>query len=270
MKWIKRVTPKFIKAYYHHRLIEIYVLSYPKAGRTWLRMLLASAIDEVFGLNLEDKVKTSTLRLTHNIKEVPTLQFSHDDDPGRTDYRKLNLNKAKFLNKKVVLLIRDPRDVVVSSYYQYKFRDSLEAVQDMTMSEYIRGNTGGLKSIIQYMNSWANYIGKHPNLLVIRYEELQENGVKTLSSFFKFINIPVSDNITRKALEDNSFNRLKKKEESGRLNKKFFSQSGSQTNSKVRKGKVGGYREEVSEDDIAWMDNIIRENLDKAFEYYIR
>lgn len=270
MNVLRRIAPKFIRQYYHHRIIDVYVLSYPKSGRTWLRMLLASVIDNLLELNLEDKIKTSTLKLTHKLKEVPTIQFLHDDDPGRTDYRRLNLNKDRFRNKKVVLLIRDPRDVVVSSYYQYKFRDSLDDVQHMTMAEYIRGNTGGIKSIVQYMNSWAKYIGKHSNLLVVRYEDLQNEGVKTLSSFLSFVNISVSDDIALKALSDNSFARLKKKEESGKLNEKFFSQSGSRAKNKVRKGKIGGYKDEVSEDEIAWMDAVIRESLDSVFECYIR
>ena len=75
---------------------EAVVLSYPKSGRTWLRAML----DEL-GIGVDyDHADANTLY-------HPTEPF----EIGRVD-------AGRYGDKRVVFLQRDPRDVLVSSYFE--------------------------------------------------------------------------------------------------------------------------------------------------------
>lgn len=267
---IKKLVPNFVKEHYRHYLAGAYILSYPKSGRTWLRMLIGTVLNDYFQLELEDGQKAALSKLTKPLRSFPTIRLLHDDDPGITPYRQLSQNKNRFAGKKVILMVRDPRDVVVSAYYQYKFRMNREDLKDTSLSDFLKGDTGGLHSIIEYLNSWAVQIPKHPQLFILRYEDLKMDGLSSLREIMLFLGLETDDPCLSNALSENDFTRLKKKEKSGELNSDFFGtqKPGDENASKVRKGKVGGYRDELSTGDIAWMDELINSELSGEFSYY--
>jgi hypothetical protein len=99
------------------------VVSFPKSGRTWLHVMLA--------------------RLAHGahapfVLDVPGVLFTHDDAdkpslPLRTDF-------GRYADRKVVLLVRDPRDVLVS-YFAHRTRR--DRTYDGTLSASRRSSPPG-------------------------------------------------------------------------------------------------------------------------------
>ncbi len=56
--------------------------------------------------------------------DVPKIIVTHDNDPHWKKPDELELSKNKYKNTKVIFLARDPRDVVVSAYFEQKKRVS--------------------------------------------------------------------------------------------------------------------------------------------------
>lgn len=265
---VKRSIFKKVRRIYAHKITDIYILSYPKSGRTWLRMLIGSLLNHQFNLNLNDKDKGSTLVLTKKLSQVPTIQFVHDDNPGNVPYSQLKADKSHYQKKQLVLMIRDPRDVVVSAFYQYKYRKKRPDVQNLSLSEFLKHDTGALKSIVRYYNIWAEAHKKHEKFHFVSYEGLLTDGDAELQRLMNFLGISVKPENIVKAIEENSFARLKQKEQTGTLNDGFFTKKADENESKVRSGKIGGYKEKLSEEDILWMNQYIAENLSREFSQY--
>ena len=47
---IKRRVVRPVRVRHDHRNTDVYVVSYPKSGRTWLRVMLGKAISDRYGL----------------------------------------------------------------------------------------------------------------------------------------------------------------------------------------------------------------------------
>ena len=83
--------------------------------------------------------------------DIPYIYMTHDDAPNAA--RPLATNKSKYRNKKVVFLVRDPRDVVVSYFFQRTKRS--RSPVNLDMSSFIRDPGYGVNRIIDLMNIWA-------------------------------------------------------------------------------------------------------------------
>ena len=92
---------------------DVYILSFPKCGRTWLRMMLAKAFALIDGEDVSDYF-TSAPAPDRNMRII----FDHEDSGGLSAYDALETDKTKYKNEKVLFLVRDPRDVMVSYYFQ--------------------------------------------------------------------------------------------------------------------------------------------------------
>jgi hypothetical protein len=62
-----------------HLHTDAYVISYPKCGRTWLRLMLGRTFASHFGLDDVPLLETKTFAKRQS--GIPRLQFTHDDDP---------------------------------------------------------------------------------------------------------------------------------------------------------------------------------------------
>src|SRR4030042_5207218 len=116
---IRSLVPARILRWYAHLKTDIYLLSYPKCGRTWLRLMIGKAIALHFSLpDEEDILFLRTNRRVH--PDVPNITVVHDDSPMLKSPDELEVTKKRFHDKKVIFLVRDPRDVVVSSFFEIK------------------------------------------------------------------------------------------------------------------------------------------------------
>ena len=94
------------------------MVSFGKSGRTWLRVLLSRVYQLQHGLGERAVIGFDNLHFQAD--GVPKIMFTHDNYVK--DYTGHRDSKADFYDKKVVFLARDPRDVAVSQYFQWKYR----------------------------------------------------------------------------------------------------------------------------------------------------
>ena len=248
---------------------DLYLVSYPKTGRTWLRMLMKTALHKHLGVPVKDPLEFH--ELTEKDERIPRISVVHDDEPHWKKTHELTSDKSKwYRNKKVILLIRDPRDTMVSLYIQMTKRWKVFTESEKTINEFIWQETGALKSMIEYYNIWAQNRDIPKDLLMIRYEDIHSQTLQKLRESIEFLGVNDTPNDTlNEAIEFNRLEKLKKREASGEFNTKRL-KPGSKDDPesmKVRKGKVGGYQEYLSYDEACKIRDYTYEHLDPWYGY---
>jgi Sulfotransferase domain len=227
--------------------VDAFLVSYPKSGRTWLRFLLSCYFARVAGLDFEPDLH-STFRVHPNFDrdaerglpvfvgrerdvKMPLLAVSHRQYDARF-----------FGGTPTIILVRDPRDVCVSAYFhetkhKHRFAGSV--------AEFIEDETYGIPAIVRYHNGWAQGLAAAPSL-VISYEEMSSNSEATVRRILEFLGQPVDEAALAEAVEKARFSKMQKTEKKTGIPGHDYDRS-DEDSLRVRKGKVGGYSDTLSD-----------------------
>jgi hypothetical protein len=256
---------------------DVAVVSFGKSGRTWLRVMMSRYYQLVFGI--PERVLLGFDNFHRRSPAIPKIFFTHDnyikDYTGEVD------SKASFYGKKVVLLIRNPKDIAVSQYFQWehRMRPAKKRLNQypphgakVSPFEFVMDPNVGLPGIISYLNLWAREAERVESLLVIRYEDMRSDPEDVLRRVMEFVNGKVADaEAVSAAVEYASVENMRKLEE-----KSVFWLAGSRmkpgkkgdpNSYKVRRAKVGGYRDYFSDAEIAQVDELVSKELSPSFGY---
>lgn len=255
---------------------EAVVVSYGKSGRTWLRVMMSRLYQQVHGLPEDILIGFDNF---HNLDaRIPRIFFTHDNYIG--DYTGNTDNKADFYDKKVLLLMRDPRDVAVSQFFQWRYRmrpgkkalnDYLPDGDESPIFDFVMHEGGGLPKVIAFMNLWAREMGRVRALELLRYEDMRADPVAAMTRVAAFLEIGADAAQIAEAVEFASYENMKKKEA-----ERAFRLSGGRMaprdqdnpdSYKVRRAKVGGYRDYFDDHQIAAIDAMVAERLDPIYGY---
>jgi len=265
---MKKLLGKLIDRFSHPVELDICILSYPKSGRTWLKVLVGKYLSLKY--NLPESKILSTEFMTSK-SGLPRVSFGHNGtgtDNATPLTRKLAYDKRNYANKKVVLLGRNFKDTLVSAYFQATKRDN---VFGGTISEFIRTELFGIQKIIKFYDGWLHNRHVPNSFLFIQYEELHQDPKTALKKLLSFIGeAEVEESLLDESIEYCSFSKLKKLEAENRFKNTILcpKNAADPESFKVRKGKVGGYAEYLSEEDIRFIDNTIKEHHFDVAEFY--
>ena len=250
------------------------ILSIPKSGRTWLRAFLCAYFCRRFGLEF-------TLRPGRfDLPGFPRVVFSHDLFEHRTKADRWDRVRGKYLvprrelkRAKIILLARDPRDCFVSLYLQLTRRDpnAPAKLRQKSVSEMLRDEKFGMRAIISTMNHWLNEFSERGNFTLVRYEALRASPGEHFRDLLAVLGEPTPDaNILQEALEFSRFENMQKLEAAGAFDSNILHPGDVRDpeSFKVRRGKVGGYREYLSEEDQRFAAAAMAE-LDPRFGYNV-
>jgi hypothetical protein len=256
---------------------DIVVVSFGKSGRTWLRVMLSHLFREMYRLPENAILGFDNF---HNLNAaVPKIFFTHDN--YIKDFTGDFESKRPFYHKRVVLLARDPRDVAVSQFFQWKFRVKPTKVainnypprgSDISLFDFVTGDNGGsMQAVTDYLNLWAGESGKVDDFHLLRYEELRASPHRELRRLLAFMQVDASDAHVDAAVEYSSYENMKKMEgerqfrlAGGRMMPRDKDNPDSY---KVRRAKVGGYRDYFSDEEVAVIDRQLADTLDPLFGY---
>ncbi|MGE5208533.1 MAG: sulfotransferase domain-containing protein [Alphaproteobacteria bacterium] len=248
------------------------ILSVPKSGRTWLRAFLCAYFCERFGLEF-------TLRPDrYREPRIPRLIFSHDRFEHRTKGDRWDRFRGKYLvprselgRAKIILLARDPRDCFVSLYLQLTRRDpnAPRKFRHKTASQMLRDRKFGVHAIVNAMNDWITEFSGRDDFTLVRYEAVRAAPAEHFRDLLAVLGETQPDaTIFQKALEFSSFENMQKLEAAGAFDSNILHPGDVRDpeSFKVRRGKVGGYREYLSVEDQQFAAATMAK-LDRRFGY---
>lgn len=250
---------------------DVYVVSYMRCGQTWLRMMFIKALCLKYGF----KTKSLETQFMTLFRSAPNVFFTHAGcttvlkPGGRHFFNKQIFEFIKmYKSKKIILLVRDPRDLIVSLYHDHSKR---RVCYQGSISDFVRNRGLGLEKPISFMNAWADEMGKRKDdFLIVRYEDLKRNANKELRKIFDFLKISISNEIISKAVKFSSFENMRRMElEKSYKDHRMLPVDTKDVDSyRARKGKVGGYKEELCKEDIDYIGNYMFKRLNPVFGYY--
>ena len=248
------------------------ILSIPKSGRTWIRTFLCAYFCKRYGreFTLEPE--------RYGEPGIPRLIFSHDYFEHRTKGDLWDRIRGKYLVPKkelrraqIVLLVRDPRDCFVSLYVQMTRRDrgAPTEFKQKTVSDLLREKKFGVRAIIRTMNAWLNEFSDRDDFTIIRYESLREFPGENFRTLLAVLGETRPDmSIFQDALDFSQFDNMQKLEAAGAFDSKILRPGDVRDpeSFKVRRGKIGGYREYLSAEDQRYAAEALTK-LDSRFGY---
>ncbi|MGB1139277.1 MAG: sulfotransferase domain-containing protein [Halioglobus sp.] len=251
------------------------LMSWGKSGRTWLRVMLSRAYTLKGGIDASELLDFDNLR--DRDPALPAVFFTHNN--YIKDYTGNFESKAHFKGKRIVLLVRDPRDVAVSQFFQWQYRmrpnkkfinDYPPHGADIDVWDFVQDVDAGVPRIVDYFNGWARAMPELKDVLVVRYEDMRSQPGEVLARILEFTGTDVTPEQVQEAVDFAAYENMKKMEQDS-----FFKGSGARVKPgdkdnpqsfKVRKAKVGGYRDHFDDAQCAQLEAMVAE-LDPMFGY---
>jgi len=256
---------------------DVAVVSFGKSGRTWLRVMMSRYYQLRFGI--PERILLGFDNYHRRAEEIPKIFFTHDN--YIKDYAGNHDSKAPFYGRKVVLLVRNPQDVAVSLYFQWqhRMRPAKKKINrfpphgsDCSAFDFVMNPECGLPHIIAFLNLWAREAANIGELLVVRYEDMRSDSGDVLRRIMEFVDGgKVDDAAIEGAVDYASVENMRKLEErnvfwlaGGRMKP---GKKGDPNSYKVRRAKVGGYRDYFSDEEVERVESLVRDTLVSGFGY---
>lgn len=248
------------------RRADVIVLSLGKSGRTWLRVMLNHALSRHY------RIAFDPLDLDPGESGAPRVAYTHELATHMRDaslkHRLLGkaiLPRSLTDRKRIVVLARDPRDVVISSYF-HKTERSRKT--DCSLEEFVRHPRWGIDGLVTILNRWRTRFAAHPRCHWLSYEALRRDPHGELARLVAFVGAEAEPGIVAEAVEAARFDRMKAAEAAGEFSDARLrpGDAARPDSFKVRRGRVGGYRDDLSAESIAFVDAAVA-RLDPFYGY---
>jgi len=180
---------------------DVFIVSYPKSGNTWVRFIIANLTTRC-----EQEISF------RNIEQyVPNIHKSADYINSMSSGRRFIKSHYPLYNKypKMIYIIRDGRDAMVS-YYHYHVQRGFEG----SFQEYLRSQRH------EFFGKWSNHVNTalayaeyHPNrVLIVRYENLLEFPIIEIQRIADFCGFNYDNWLINEVNQRCSFEHLKNNE----------------------------------------------------------
>ena len=245
----------------------LHIISYPKSGRTWLCCILAY----VAALSRGEDITKMTGQQVTNIKNIfPEYEIlvHHDRDPHKMPHWDLRLiaDKNIYENSKILLLLRDPRDIVVSLWFHIQNRRYYKYIPAKSLKELVYCPLGGIQNVCKWRKQWLDEFRKGTSLDIfcMQYELMINNAGIETEDLFEWLKLDPSWVDIDKAVAEASFKKMQAKEKALQFadakelrpyNRKNYNAF------KCREGKVGSYKKYMKEREINYCNRIMKEVL---------
>lgn len=256
---------------------DIAFVSWAKSGRTWLRTMLSRAFQTGYGIPADRALEFDNLKRIN--PKIPSVFFTHGN--YLRNYNGEWDERSAFWNKRVLLLVRDPRDTSISQYFQWKHRmhPSKKALNfypphgtELSVAEFVLGEPMGLDGILDFLEIWQRTLPRVRDAHVVRYEDLRRDTETTLAGILDFLGTPVAPETVAEAVAYASVENMRSLEAAGgrigysgqRLKP---GDAGNPESFKVRRGKVGGWRDYLADAEIAEVEARVAARPGPLFGY---
>jgi hypothetical protein len=236
--------------------------------------MIGKAIAAQYGCEDENAIlelEPLTAKLSH--LGVPIIRVTHDDYPHRKATSELSRDKSKYRRSKVVFLVRDIRDVIVSLYFENAKRSGVNVRPSShdELDQFVRSHIGSVDSIIAYYNIWADQRGVPRDFLLVQYERLHSDTANELRRVLDFLGLrQIRKEAVQTAVEFSRFDNMRRMESEGyfSLHKLLPGNKSDSESFKTRRGKVHGFSTYLSPETTAYIDRKVSIELSPYFQDY--
>ncbi|HXP97180.1 MAG TPA: sulfotransferase domain-containing protein, partial [Telmatospirillum sp.] len=261
-----------------------WLVSYPKSGNTWLRLMLSSLLSGGESVDINAPAVRTGIATFSEMDEFLGIESSELTDAEIADARPAlhaafaATNTEPLLLRKVherfwhtpsgaavfvpklsagaVYLIRDPRDVAISWSYHYGIGID-QVIESMADDDIVlaRSETRASEQLPQPLGSWSGHAlswleQTEIPVLVIRYEDMLREALAPLTQVATHLGITTTPALLDLAVETTRFEILSAQEKTHGFRERLSSA----TAPFFREGRSGGWRERLS---AAQIDRII-------------
>lgn len=262
---------------------KLLIIGHPKSGNTWLRTMISRLYQVRLGMPSDFTVKTDELALRD--PRAPRLLasngfYSYEGVLGRA--LATDASDSPLRRKPILLLARNPGDIAVSWYLQFTKRQSARkqelinafidhpvARDSIELWDFVRHSDLGLLNVIEFLNAWERRVSALPNGIIVRYEDLRANTVPELRRITSLMGESFTEEELQATADWTSFDHMKRLENDGQFRKGGVQliDPDDPTSRKVRRGKVGGFRDDFDPEQVAELDDLIATRLSPSFGY---
>jgi len=220
----------------------VVIVSYPRSGRTWLlAMLHALSIDP---------------RFSHG-----GVKNTHLDSPDTVCQ-----DIPDYLENRILLILRDPRDSIVSHHQHYLRKKKWEG----DLPSFMRDPIWGFERLLAFNLGWLQAGNRFKDFTTVRYEDLRRNTEIELKRIVSFLGCKISGpQALSKVVAEHAFEQMKQRERSGELHARYgklYSPFGSENDNEmvVRRGVIGSHVEEMTAADREFCEEML-----KRYNYHV-
>jgi len=227
---------------------DTFLVSFPRSGNTWTRFLVCNL------LNPDDPVNFAQLE-----SRIPEI-YDVTDRALRAFPRPRMIKSHESFDpryKKIIYIVRDPRDVLLS-YYEFQLKRrviteecSLEDFVPRFMDSEFEPKTGSWRD---HVVSWISTRGGQKNFLQLRYEDMLANTERESTKIASFLGIDAKAERIARAVELSSADRMRKleSEQSGEWKE---TKETRQDKPFVRTATAGGWKSALPEHCVAEIES---------------
>lgn len=262
---------------------QLIIIAHPKSGNTWLKVMLTRLYGMRHGFEPEDFARYPALADKNpSIPRFAATNGWYSYERAIGDRLQPQAPDSPLKHKPVMLLARNPLDIAVSWFFQFTKRQSAHkqelinaelkhpvARSHIEMWDFVRNSDIGLRSLIDFLNYWERALGSLDKPLITSYEALRTHPASVLKQITTLMGDTFGDDEIQEAVEFASFDNLRKLESEG-----FFRSGGLTLRNpkdpesfKVRRAKVGGYRDYFTPEQADELEALVREHLSPTLGY---
>ena len=273
---LKRVVRGIIRRRHRTKILpraSVVFMSPQKCGRTWVRAMISHCYHLTYGTSAQELIAYDNFHKVDG--RIPIVFFTHIGDEPPAILRRLN--PTALTGQTVIALIRDPRDAAVSRYYQEQYRVRHETTNsadgaepnEIALYDFLLLHPFGLQYYISLIKLLQNIGEAHSSFHIFTYEQVKNDPGAALALLMLAMGTELPVATIDAAVAFASFDNLKRREAEGYFtSSKLRPGNPDDPNSfKVRKGKVGGYREHFSAAELVIIDALVAAADLGAFGY---
>jgi hypothetical protein len=250
--WIRSV--KLIHCDFVPRPDDIFIVTYPRSGTTWMQMILYQLTTD------------GSMDFPHIYEYCPWFEESSrsaDGFEGRPSprlfkshlsYRRIPKGPCKY-----IYIARNGKDVAVSYFHFSRSHLGFRGTFDAFFDRFLRGRVKG-GSWFKHVKGWWDH-RNDANVLFLYYEELLHDLETCVRRIIAFCDLDVDPARLPAILERCSFTFMKAHESQFDPQRGVLWEQGIQWNAFIRQGRAGAWKDTLSPQQASWFERVFQKEL---------